>query len=79
VCWIFSDKTEAIAKTFFIKYLTKLRMNVKNMMLHYSFADDAKVKFSEIIILLMPLSIFFGKRYLYPVAYAENFRGGAKA
>jgi len=27
--------TEAIAKTFFIKYLTKLRMNVKNMMLHY--------------------------------------------
>jgi len=35
VCWIFSDKTEAIAKTFFIKYLTKLRMNVKYMMLHY--------------------------------------------
>jgi len=33
--WIFSDKTEAIAKTFFIKYLTKLRMNVKNVMLHY--------------------------------------------
>jgi len=28
-------QTEAIAKTFFIKYLTKLRMNVKNMMLHY--------------------------------------------
>jgi len=35
VCWIFSDKTEAIAKTVFIKYLTKLRMNVKNMILHY--------------------------------------------
>jgi len=35
VCWIFSDKTETIAKTFFIKYLTKLRMNVKNMMRHY--------------------------------------------
>jgi len=35
MCWIFSDKTEAIAKTFFIKYLTKLRMNVKNMMPHY--------------------------------------------
>ena len=33
--WIFSDKIEAIAKTFFIKYLTKLRMNVKNMMLRY--------------------------------------------
>jgi len=29
------DKTEAIAKTFFIKYMTKLRMDVKNMMLHY--------------------------------------------
>ena len=42
VCWIFSelidsvlDKTEPIAKTFFMKYLTKLRMNVKNMILHY--------------------------------------------
>jgi len=32
---VLSDKTKAIAKTFFIKYLTKLRMNVKNMMLHY--------------------------------------------
>jgi len=29
----------------FIKYLTKLRMNVKNMMLHYRFPEDAKVKF----------------------------------
>ena len=29
VCWIFSDKTEAIAKTFLIKYFTKLRMIVK--------------------------------------------------
>ena len=48
VCWIFSDKTEAIAKTFFTKYLTELRMNVKNMVLHYWFPEVAKVKFSEI-------------------------------
>ena len=56
-------QTEAIAKTFFIKYLTKLRMNVKNMMLHYWFSEDIKVKFSEIIILLMTLIIFSGKPY----------------
>jgi len=55
------------AKTFFIKYLTKLRMNVKNMMLHYSLPEDAKVKFSEIIIFLMTLSIFIGKPYLYRI------------
>ena len=60
VCWMFCDKTEAIAKTFFIKYLTKLRMNVKNMMLHYWFGEDAKAKFSDIIILLMTLDIFSG-------------------
>jgi len=63
VCWIFSDKTEAIAKTFFMKYLTKVRMNVKNMMLHYWFPEDVKVKFSEIIILLMsgwPWAFFSG-------------------
>ena len=57
-------KTEVIAKTFVIKYLTKLRMNVKNMMLHYWFPEDAKVKFLEIITLLMTLNIFFGKPYL---------------
>jgi len=34
VCCIFSDKTETIAKTFFIQYLTNLRMNVKDMMLY---------------------------------------------
>ena len=67
MCWIFSDKTEAIAKTFFIKYLTKLRMNVKNIMLHCWFPEDTKVNFSEIIILLITLSIFFGKPYLYRI------------
>ena len=49
MCWIFADKREAIVKTFFTKYLTKLRMNVKNMKLHYSFPEDAKVKYSETI------------------------------
>ena len=58
MCWIFSDKTEATAKTFFIKYLTKLRMNVKNLMLHYWFPEDAKVKFSEIIILWWSCAFF---------------------
>jgi len=35
LCSASADKTEALAKTFFTKYLTKLRMNVKNMMFHY--------------------------------------------
>ena len=45
-------------ETFFIKYLTKLRMNVKNMMLHYWFPEDAKVKFF---------------RDNYPSDYPEHF------
>jgi len=49
----------------FHKIFDQAKMNVKNMMLHYWFPEDAKVKLSEIIILLMTLSIFFGKPYLY--------------
>ena len=71
-----TDKTEAIAKTFFIKYLTKLRMNVKNMMLNYWFPEDAKVTFSEIIILLMTLSIFFGSHICTASRSFNSVNGG---
>jgi len=62
MCWIFSDKTEAIAKTFFIKYLTKLRMNVKKYDAPLLIPRRCKSHFSEIIILLMTLSFFSGSQ-----------------
>jgi len=75
-CAGYSPTNRSNCENVFHKILTKLRMNVKNMMLHYWFPEDAKVKFSEIIILLMILSIFSGSHICTVLRSFNSGNGG---